>query len=90
MSLEMQSYGKNTGTSVEYAMANGWDLDQNRWSFAQNKRYNEWAKFATSVDNDYSNMTEFAGTTLEATPPTEITTFRPGENSVVTTNDPTG
>jgi len=86
----MQSYGKNTGTSVEYAMANGWDLDQNRWSFAQNKRYNEWAKFATSVDNDYSNMTEFAGTTLEATPPTEITTFRPGENSVVTTNDPAG
>ena len=52
----------------EYAMVNGWDLNvfpKNTWTPAQNQRYNEWAEFAGKVDSDYSNMTEFAGTTYE-------------------------
>ena len=76
----------------EYAMSNGWDLNvfpKNTWTPAQNKRYNEWAKLAGKVDSDYSNVTEFAGTTYEPLPPPE-TTFRPGQNRVITTNDQAG
>ena len=79
----------------EYAMSNGWDLNvfpKNTWTPAQNQRYNEWAKLAGNVDSNYSNVTEFAGTTYE--PPQQTAwdqqTFQPGQNRVVTTNDQAG
>ena len=76
----------------EYAMMNGWDLNvfpKNTWSAAQNQRFVEWAKFAGKVDSNYSNTTEFAGTTYEPPPPPEMT-FQPGQNRVITTTDPAG
>ena len=70
-------------------MLQGWDTTVETWSAAQMNKYMDWSSSVVPpTTSQYSNMTDYAG--APSTTTVEMTTFSPGQNTVLTTNDPSG
>jgi len=71
-------------------MLQGWNPLVETWSSSQMDQYLEWSSTTEPpTASDFSGPTDYASPNTTV-PAVETTTFAPGENNVITTNDPTG
>ena len=95
MSLELTAHGefgeaiKSFGldSTVEFAMLKGWNPLVETWSTSPMNEYLDWSSSSVGPTlGDYSGATDFASLN-PAAPVVESTTFVPGQDTVITTND---
>ena len=69
-------------------MLQGWNTQVETWSSAQMNKYLKWSSTTVPpTTSDYSGLTDYASLNPTVPSAVEMTTFVPGENSVITTND---